>query len=370
MMDSHYYTAMSAESKHLVVVISGHGYGHAAMTAPLIQALQKKCSNLKISVRADLPEEFLRSVMPFNFEHIKESTDFGMVMLDAFKIDTKKSLARYQSFHQHWLDNINAEIDRLSQLQADYLISNIAYLPLAAARQMGIPAIAYGCLNWAEIFQHYFSQHSQIYRQILNAYASADCIIRTQPAMPMTGLVTETVGPIATSGINRRQFLLHKLALAENTQLVLVSMGGIKTELNIRRWPVIDNVHYLIDDSAPDDRNDISSLSNVDINFIDALCSVDLFLTKPGYGSFSQAACNSTAVLYVERPDWPEHSYLCDWLKNQIPCASITQQQFCDGQFNRQLITLLKQGTSPATPPTGLDHAINILLKTFNLEEN
>ena len=84
---------MSAESKHLVVVISGNGYGHAGMTAPLIQALQDKCSNLKITVRADLPEYFLRTIMRFEFDHCMESTDFGLVMHDAFRINNAKSLS-------------------------------------------------------------------------------------------------------------------------------------------------------------------------------------------------------------------------------------------------------------------------------------
>ncbi len=361
---------MPAKSKRLVVVISSHGYGHAAMTAPLVQALYKERPDLKVTVRANLPSHFLQTILPFTFEHIKESTDFGMVMLDAFRVDTQKSLSRYQSFHQNWQDNINAEVERLRQLQADYLISNIAYLPLAAAKQIGIPAVAYGCLNWAEIFQHYFMEHDHIYGQIIDAYASADCIIRTQPAMPMTSLATKTVGPIATTGTNRRQLLLNKLALVENTRLILVSMGGIKTVINIRHWPVIEGVHYLIDDPAPHDREDISSLPNIGISFIDVLCSVDLFLTKPGYGSFSQAACNRTPVLYVERPDWPEHSYLCDWLKKHIICASITQQQFCDGQFSSKLIALLKQDISPTMPQPGLTRAVNLLLKIFNLDDN
>jgi len=361
---------MSAESKHLVVVISGHGYGHAGMTAPLIQALQRMCSNLRITVRADLPEHFLRTIMPFEFDHCMESTDFGMVMFDAFRINTEKSLTNYQALHQNWQTNIDAEINRLTQLQADFVISNIAYLPLAAAKQIGIPAIAYGCLNWAEIFQHYFSGHNQIYSQILNAYDSADCIIRTQPAMPMTGLATQTVGPVALAGSNRHQFLCEKLALADNTQLVLASMGGIKTDINIKAWPVIEGVQYLIDGQAPDERDDVSSLLGIDISFIDALCSADLFLTKPGYGSFSQAACNRTAVLYVERPDWPEQSYLCDWLKHHIPCANITQQQFSDGHFASELISLLEQEIPPTMPYSGLDDAIRILLNKFDLTEN
>ncbi len=47
------------------------------------------------------------------------------------------------------------------------------------------------------------------------------------------------------------------------------------------------------------------------------LASADLVITKPGYGTFVEAACHGVPVLYLERPDWPEAPALCDWLEAQ-----------------------------------------------------
>ena len=42
------------------------------------------------------------------------------------------------------------------------------------------------------------------------------------------------------------------------------------------------------------------------LSFTDLLCSVDAVITKPGYGTFTEAACNGTPVIYQRRKNWPE----------------------------------------------------------------
>ena len=51
------------------------------------------------------------------------------------------------------------------------------------------------------------------------------------------------------------------------------------------------------------------------LNFTDLLCSVDAIVTKPGYGTFTEAAANGTPVLYQRRDDWPEQECLIEWLQ-------------------------------------------------------
>ena len=51
-----------------------------------------------------------------------------------------------------------------------------------------------------------------------------------------------------------------------------------------------------------------------DYSMLDLIRSCDVLLTKPGYGAFTEAACNGTSVLYVARDDWPEEPWLSRWL--------------------------------------------------------
>lgn len=350
--------------KHLVVVISGHGYGHAAMTAPLINALLHDHPEMRITVRSNVSETFLRSKFAPEIQIVKESLDFGMQMNSAFSVDLAASLQAYQTAHQNWPQTIEIEMARLKELKADLLISNIAYLPLIAAQRLEIPNIAFGCLNWADIFEYYFADipnAQNIHRQITEAYQACDLFIRPEPSMPMNNFSSRKVGVCTIAGQNQTKKICQALEIDETCKRVLASMGGIQTTMNLDDWPSLQGVHYLIPDGSPPNRPDMSAISTQDFKFSDILASVDLFLTKPGYGAFSEAAINQTPILYVNRQDWPEHPYLCSWLQHQIPCIEISQNQFQKGHFGTQINELLLRPRQTTSPNDGIKDSLRLI---------
>jgi UDP:flavonoid glycosyltransferase YjiC (YdhE family) len=355
---------MYSNPKHLVVTLSSHGYGHAVMTAPLLNALQQRHPELKITLRTTLPLTFLRRKFNGPFEYLPQSSDFGMIMKSAFEVDRDATLDAYRHLHADWQARIADEMRILKEIDAAMVISNIAYLPLIAARQLGIPAIAISCLNWADIFEHYFPSEDEIRQQISAAYRSADCFIRTEPAMPMSGFTTHTIASLASAGRNRRDEIITSLKIEPERRLILVSMGGIKTDLHAEHWPALENIHYIAAnpvDSAG--RCDITLLDDLGIGYNDALCSSDLLLTKPGYGSFTEAACNGTPVLYVHRDEWPEQPYLTAWLERHVPCRAITLEQFCNGEFAQPLQQLLQEKPTMTTHGTAIEAAMTIITR-------
>ena len=55
----------------------------------------------------------------------------------------------------------------------DIVMTDVAYLPLAAAGLLGIPSVSLCSLNWADIFRHYCTNKSgaeNILREIESAY--------------------------------------------------------------------------------------------------------------------------------------------------------------------------------------------------------
>lgn len=356
--------------KHLVVVISGHGYGHAAMTAPLINALQAKHPQLKVTIRTGVPQHFIKNKYSPKVHYLREELDFGMQMDSAFSVDQVASLQRYQQAHRDWPQAIEKEMARLQALKADLLISNIAYLPIIAAHRLGIPCIAFGCLNWADIFEHYYSdtpEAQSIYQEMSEAYQACDLLICPQPTMPMPKFTNQQVASCAIPGAARGEEIRQRFGLAPDVKLVLASMGGIPTEWHPERWPELPKVHYLIPDSPALARADISCIDTGEIQMSDIIASVDLMLTKPGYGAFSEAAVNAVPVLYVNRGDWPEHPYLCDWLTQHIPCIEISQTQFYSGEFGGQILDLLNQPRTSTLPENGLTECTQLIDRVFGL---
>ena len=102
---------------HLLVAISSHGFGHLSQVAPVVNRLNELIPQLKITVRAALPEAQLRSRL-HHFDTLQLATDdFGMVMNHAFSVDTQASLARYQSLHQEWDHKVKALAQQLMDIR-------------------------------------------------------------------------------------------------------------------------------------------------------------------------------------------------------------------------------------------------------------
>ena len=344
---------------HLVVSISVHGFGHVAQTAPILNALHRLMPQLRITVRSAVPFSHLRTRIHAPFTHLESYGDIGMVMSSALDVCVEESRAAYQRFHADWDARAHAEARLLRELEADFVFSNVGYLPLAGAQRAGIANAALCSLNWYDIYRHYCGDDG-IAAQIQSCYANADAFLRTTPGMAMEslpGLIP--VAPIAELGDNRRDELDRHLLLSKEEKLVLVSMGGVATRLPMERWPRIDGVRFLVQQSwlaSPElgrraRHPDAVVIESLSVGYSDLLASSDALLCKPGYGSFVEAACSGVPVLYVSRADWPESASLVEWLQEHGPCREVSREQIEQGDLARELEGLFTlPRTGPCTP--------------------
>lgn len=354
-----------SKSPHLVVSISGHGFGHVAQTAPILNLLHERMPNLQLTVRSSVPLSHLRSRINVPFTHLHSSGDIGMVMSSALDIRIDDSRATYRSFHADWDKTISEEASLLRNLGADAVFSNVGYLPLAGAQRAGIPNVALCSLNWADIYKHCCGE-DKIATQIRTCYANANAFLRATPGMEMSDLGNlVAIAPIASVGNNRRDELNHRLQLSTEERLVLVSMGGIDGRLPVDRWPRIDGVRWLVQSSWQVNHPDAIILESLAMSFSDLLSSCDALLCKPGYGSFVEAACSGTPVLYVDRNNWPETKALVGWLQQYGVCREISRNQLEAGDFAEELITLWRTLKPTKVSPDGGNQVVNWILNNF-----
>ena len=356
-----------ARPPHLFVDISAHGLGHLAQVAPVLITLFRLRPNVRLTIRSAVPEDRLRARLPMPFELISARSDFGFIMLDATRLDLPASAQAYRAFHANWTQRVVDEIRFQTALAPDLVLTDVAYLPLAAAARSGIPACAMCSLNWADLFAHLFGRERwapPIHAEILAAYRSAKTFFRPTPSMPMDDLTnTCTVGPVATRGRNRRAELQARLGLGPETRLVLIGFGGFDKTLGDQPWPSTEGIHWLTPANWPLGAKEnrvhpsMSGFETLGWPFIDLLASVDAVLTKPGYGTFVEATCNNIPVLYLLREDWPEQDCLIDWLQHHARSAAIDEAALFTPQLLRQLESLWRQPV-PVTPKANGDRDI------------
>jgi len=338
---------------HLVVSISGHGFGHVAQTAPILNLLHDRMPQLRITVRSAVPLAHLRSRIHVPFDHLSSEGDIGMVMSSALDVRAEDSRIAYEKFHADWEARVGGEARLLRDLGADMVFSNVGYLPLAGAQRAGIRNAALCSLNWFDIYHHYTGD-DMIAAQIHACYANADAFLRTTPGMAMASLPNLVpVAPIAAVGDDRRDELDRLLRLSKDERLVLVSMGGIASRLPMERWPRIDGVRWLVQDSWQVGRADAIVLESLPLSFGDLLASCDVLLTKPGYGSFVEAACSGTPVLFVDRPDWPETTALVEWLRQHGVCREVAREQLENGDIAGDLESICRLPQPEPVTPNG-----------------
>lgn len=350
---------------HLFVDISSHGFGHLAQVAPVLNELARRCPAVRLSVRSGLSLEKLRARLECNFTHLQGRSDFGYVMLDAVRIDHAATAKAYRQQHRHWQQRVDDEAGLLRRVQPDLLLSDVAYLPLAGAAQAGIPSLAMGSLNWADLFAHFYGDQPwapAIHQEMLAAYGAAECFLRLTPAMPMRDFPrTRAIAPVAASACDRRAQLLAQLPCAPDSKLVLVAFGGFSKDLAAARWPSAKGVHYLVPQAWAMAREDMSASEPLGLPFDELLCSVDAVLSKPGYGSFTEAACNGTAVVYLRREDWPEQDCLIDWLQLNARCLEIGEADLLRSDWPARLERLWRQATPVRPQPDGIGEVASLL---------
>lgn len=337
-------SASSAKLKHLLVDISAHGYGHLAQTAPVVNVLARKLSGLRVTVRSAAPLHLLQQRFQCDFMHIPVELDFGMCMHDAVEVDVVRSLAAYRRYHADWQDQVAREAAVMRGLNADLLLANVPYRSLAAARQIGLPSVGMCCLNWADIYRHYAGDTAEarrIHAEMLDAYNAADGFLKVQPTMPMSDLAhAQTISPIAQTARRCRDALIKAANVPENDRLVLIGMGGIHYRLEMEHWPQIEGVRWIVPGRWGVARGDILAFETLGMPFGEVLASCDAVLTKPGYGTFVEAACAGVPVLYVSRGDWPEQPWLLSWLNEYGVAREVSESALQNGDLAGELHAL------------------------------
>ncbi len=353
---------------HLVVDFSSHGYGHATMTIPVLNALLRWQPKLKITIRTAVPPTLLADRLEGQFHYIYQS-DIGMAMLDPTRVLVPDSLLAYRRLHASWKDEIADAVNNLTALRPSLLLSNIPYVSLAAARKVNIPAVALSSLNWADIFYFYCSSFpgaTTIWERMAESYAAASVFLQPEPSMAMASIHNgRTIGPLAHVGRDRRTSLRRRLGLKMNDSLVLLSFGGIPRSFSFDQWPRFDGM-CILTTSVDSVHPNVVSFRQVGFSFVDIIRSCDVIIGKPGYGLIVEAACAGVPMLLLPRDDWPEAPALLQWFHRNGRGAMLPEAKLVSGDFLTELSEVRAMRAPPLPNPSGVAEAFELLSSYFD----
>jgi len=344
----------------LLCAISHHGLGHLAQTAPVLESMHALRPDIEWVIWSGLHHSQLAARLHLPFAHRHAPADVGLAMLDAMRVDVAGSAQALSDFHEDWPVRVCKEAEWLVTEGIRGVVSNVAYLPLAAAQQVGLANVAFCSLNWKDICQPYLGHLPQLTASLdamTLAYRQATLFLRLHPGLPMTWLTrAELHDPVAQLGNHRRKEVGQKLGIDPATRLVLVGFGGVAF-LPPGGLPHIPGVIWLVPPSWPEvAQHSVPHVQAIDLEvmpFLDWLASSDALVTKVGYGSFVEAAGLGIPTLYLNRPDWPETPWLGDWLTKNTRARVISEKLLFSPEIETCLATLWQEAPTPPAKVSG-----------------
>ena len=336
--------------------ISAHGYGHAAQVVPVLNELSRRIPSLHIILRTNVPRNFFESRMTVPWELRPARMDIGCLQHGPLTMDWDATWQAHRTFHAQWEARFEEETLAIREARPDLVIGNTPYLAMAAGAAAGGPTVAIASLSWDEILQDHVDPkqpwQTGLLEDIRRAYGQASLLLRLTPGLPMPAFRHAVdIGPIAAPLPPAKARIREQLHIPDQDALVLVAFGGIRLEsLPFDLMESMPGIQFLIDGPVPPQYSRVHSLATLSERFNTLLSSVDVIMTKPGYGTTLEAVATHVPVVYVRRYDFTEENQIVAYLHRYGRGVELSRADFLKARWEpaiRQALTL----PAPASPP-------------------
>jgi L-arabinokinase len=343
----------------IVFYISGHGFGHSSRMIEVIQALLERRADVSIVVKTSAPKRLFDRALGTQFEFLELQCDTGMVQIDSLNLDAAESIRQARDFNGQLSRKAAAEAAFLRARSARLVVGDIPPLAFAAAHEAGLKSVAIGNFTWDWIYEGYPEESPLDVTELIRAtYKHATLALRLPTSGGFGGLeaITRDIPFVARRSKREPGEVRRGLGLPEDRPLVLISFGGYGLDgLNVAAvaelrdyaiattdLPARDNesrplfqpvagLHYLSEDK----------LYASGFRYEDLVGAADVVATKPGYGIFTEAIANDTALLYTSRGRFVEYEVLVKAMPRFMRSQFIDRKDLLAGHWKPSLEQLL-----------------------------
>lgn len=338
--------------------ITAHGYGHGTRSCDILNALRKAEPNIPIIVKTDLPVSFMKSRLLENIEVRPGAFDLGLIQKDSIQVDLEASLETIEKLYEREEALIQQECRFLENERIGVVVADVPAIPLEAAQRCGIPAIACSNFGWNWIYSEFVEQNARwqyFVDKFESVYRKTDLLLRQPFAEPMQAFPEIINLPLlASPGECRRSLIAN--ATGADTDKIWVLLSFTTLNLNFQALKNMRTLKdfelFTVDPLAWPDSG-IHALSRELASFADILASVDLVVTKPGFGIVSECIANKKPIIYSDRKNFLEYPVLVEAIEQYCRYAFIPNSELYAGALERALHDALNAAPAKKNMPRG-----------------
>ncbi len=303
---------------NFAIYVSDHGFGHATRMAALAEEFIR--FGIFVHIRSARPDFIFAGLDSKYHQKHDVACDLGVKHGKNLAPDLDATKAALLELMGQRSELLEREVEFLRREGIDLIISDIPWLPVEAGTYAGVPVFAVSNFDWLFIYERLFEQesrHKPVLNTIFGLYQRIDHAFR----LPLSSVASmapfrrvEKTGLLARKPRSGTD-IKAELGIATDEKTLLCSFGGAgEMEFDLERVCAAFDGTVISLGAAERASNHIQIPREID--FSSLVAQADVFLTKPGYSSFSEAIQSGTHLIYRPRTNYPEEEILIKGIKN------------------------------------------------------
>lgn len=318
--------------------VTPHGFGHAVRALEVIRQLFLVEPSIRVILVSDIPDYLVLEGVGKSIPLRRRRLDLGLVQKDSLNFDLDASLGELKKLQAGSEVLIGEEASFLLAQGVNAVVSDVAFLPFAAAHACGIPSMGIGNFTWDWIYEAYAAADSR-WRSVIDwireCYGKCGLFLE----LPMHGddsvcPKVEPVPLIARKALRDRETVRAILGCSPEIKAYMVYFGTLDLGVEARRRiEAIEGAVFYYKRPLSLDFANAESLDRYGISFVEAVAAMDGVITKPGYGIVSDCMVHGIPMIYTDRGVFPEFEILVEAIHRHLPAVHLPMAEFSAGHW-------------------------------------
>jgi hypothetical protein len=333
-------------------------------------AIHQQQPGAHFEIFAQTPEWLFANSLSGPFDYHSLLTDIGLAQKTTLLEDIPTTFQRLQEF----VPFDPAQVDRLAkhitQLNCRLAMCDIAPLGLAVAQAAGIPAVLIENFTWDWIYEGYLQNEPRLAEPITHLrqwFTTTDYHIQTEPVCRRHAQADLTTLPICRQIRTPAAQIRAKLALPDQSKVILLTMGGIPWRYTfLEKLNRQSNLFFIIPgvgERLEKQHNLILMPHHSDFYHPDLINAADVVIGKVGYSTLAEVYQAGIPFGYVARSKLRESPALTSYIENNMQGLPISETEFENGTWLSLLPDLLAMPRLACNGVNGADQVADFVFE-------
>lgn len=321
----------------IYIAITNHGFGHATRTASIANTIQKLCPEVLLIIVTTAPRWLLESYIEGDFILRQRAFDLGVIQADSLTMDKPATLEKLREIKKNYKSLIASEVNFIRQNRVNIILADIPFLAVGFAEATDIPCWMISNFGWDFIYRDWGGEFTEIADWISDWYGKSNRLFRLPFHEPMSAF-TNIIDVGLTGGsphFSPDELLSNWQINTTLEKTILLTFGGLGLQeipyANISKFP--DWQFITFDFLAPDLPN-LIKVTNRQYRPVDFMPICGRIISKPGYGTFSEATLLEVPVVTIPRDDFAEAAFMLAGLADYNHHQILTAPEFFQGDWD------------------------------------